>query len=400
VTTIVRPSADKVGEVARAFLLLGLTSFGGPIAHLAYFRREFVERRHWISDADYAQLMALCQLLPGPTSSQVGFSLGLMRAGWLGALAAFACFTLPSAVLMVLFALARPWISGQIGAAVLHGLAIVALVIVAHGLVAMTRQLCPDLPRILIGIAGAAVALLFSHAAEQFIIVAMGAVAGHAICRNVRPVDGQPFLVRYGHGLAGLCLSAFVLLLALLPVVAVWGDGSVAVVAAFYRAGALVFGGGHVVLPLLQDAVVSPGWIGPEEFLASYGFAQALPGPLFSIAAYLGASIAAPGGGILGAATALVAIFLPGFLLVAAALPMWGTMLRRAGTVRAIAGINAAVVGLLAAALVDPLWTTAVHGPGDALIALVGFVLLTLVRVSPLLVTLWCVCASIVGAML
>ena len=387
-------------EVFVAFLKLGLTSFGGPIAHLGYYRREFVERRKWLDDSQFAQLLALCQFLPGPASSQLGFSIGLLRAGWPGAIAAFLAFTLPSALLLFAFAAALPSISGTVGDAAIHGLKIVALAVVAQGVLGMIRQLCPELARQTIATLAALLILLVGQAWVQLLAVALGAAAGVALCRSVQPLSGNGLQLRYGTRLGWTLLGAFALLLAGLPLAASGSGGLLAVSEAFYRAGALVFGGGHVVLPLLEEALVKPGWIGTDEFLAGYGAAQAVPGPMFTLAAYLGARLPGAEGGALGATVALIAIFLPGFLLVAGVLPLWRALARRPVAARAIAGVNAAVVGLLGAALYDPVWTSAVRGGADLAIALVGFTLLVAWRVSALLVVLWCVAASVLAAVL
>jgi chromate transporter len=378
-----------VGEVFRAFLKLGLTSFGGPVAHIGYFRREFVEKRRWLEEGQFAQLLALAQFLPGPASSQLGFGIGLLRAGWVGALVAFLAFTLPSAVLLFAFARALPHLSGAIASAGLHGLKVVALVVVAHGVLGMARQLCPDLPRAAIAALAGAALLVAGTAWMQLVVIALGAAAGAALCRGVAPAPGAALGLRYGARLGTALLALFILLffaLRFFPTTE-----------AFYRAGALVFGGGHVVLPLLEEAVVHPGWVTIDEFLAGYGAAQAVPGPLFSIAAYLGAQLPGAGGGVLGASMALAAIFLPGFLLIAGVLPLWRAIAERPLAARAVAGVNAAVVGLLAAALYDPVWTSAVRGPLDVAIAVVGFALL--LRAGALAVVAWCVLASLLAAL-
>jgi chromate transporter len=390
----------SVAEVFATFLKLGLTSFGGPIAHLGYFRREFVERRAWVGESQFAQLLALCQFLPGPASSQLGFSIGLLRAGWAGALAAFTAFTLPSALLLFAFAALLPQISGTAGDAAIHGLKLVALAVVAQGVLGMTRQLCPDAPRMTIASLAAVFILVSGQAWMQLLAVALGGVAGLAFCRGVQPVPGGGLQLRYGPAIGWTLLAVFALLLVGLPPAAHGRDGLLAVIEAFYRAGALVFGGGHVVLPLLEEAVVKPGWISADEFLAGYGAAQAVPGPMFTLAAYLGARLPGSEGGIVGASIALGAIFLPGFLLVAGVLPLWRAIAGRPFAARAIAGVNAAVVGLLGAALYDPVWTSAVRGPVDIAIALVGFTLLVAWRASPLLVVIWCIVASVAGSIL
>ncbi len=387
-------------EVLAVYLRLGLTSFGGPIAHLAYFHRELVARRRWVADSEYGQLLALCQFLPGPASSQLGFSLGLLRAGWRGALAAFVAFTLPSALLLFGFALLLPRISGAVGTAALHGLKLVALAVVAHGVLTMSRRLCPDRQRLTIAAAAAVVVLLTGRAWVQLVAIAVGAAAGLVACRSVEPASTTGWRLRYGPRLGWLLLVVFAVLLVVLSLPVTQAASPVAAAGAFYRAGALVFGGGHVVLPLLEETVVRPGWVGQDEFLAGYGAAQAVPGPMFSFAAYLGARLPGAVGGGLGAAVALGAIFLPGFLLAAGILPLWASISSRPLAARAVAGINAAVVGLLGAALYDPIWISAVRGPADLAIALAGFTLLTAWRASALLVVVWCVVASVAAALL
>jgi chromate transporter len=394
------PLAGSAGEVFLTFLKLGLTSFGGPIAHLGYFHRELVERRHWIDEARYAQLMALCQFLPGPASSQMGFALGLIRAGWRGALAAFIAFTLPSALLLFAFAQLLPVLSDPYGQAAIHGLKLVAVAVVAQGVLGMAQRLTPDAPRALIAAAAGGIVAISGSAAAQILVVAIGAVLGLVFCRHVAGISGPSFALRYGLRVAAVFLIVFALLLA----AALWPQDSAsplaAAAAAFYRAGALVFGGGHVVLPLLQEAVVAPGWVSADDFLAGYGAAQAVPGPMFSLAAFLGARLDGAHGGMLGASVSTLAIFLPGFLLIAGALPLWRSIQNRASAASALAGINAAVVGLLAAALYDPVWTSAVITPADFAIALIGFALLVATRVSVLAVLAWCVLASITRAWL
>jgi chromate transporter len=390
-----KAQGSSVREVFQTFLKLGLTSFGGPLAHISYYRRELVERRQWLDDSRFAQLLAICQFLPGPASSQMGFSLGLLRAGWGGAVAAFLAFTLPSALLMFAFALFLPDLSGESGRAAIHGLKLVALAVVAHGVLGMARQLCPDVSRRAIGIVVAGIILLSGKAWVQLPVVALGAVAGLAVCRDVPPLAGENFPLRYGSRCGGALLGLFALLLAGLPLAASAQDGLVAVIEAFYRAGALVFGGGHVVLPLLRDAVVKPGWLTADEFLAGYGAAQAVPGPMFTLAAYLGERLPGETGGVAGAVAAVAAIFLPGFLLVAGVLPLWQSLTRHPVAARAMAGVNAAVVGLLGAALYDPIWTSAVRGFLDVAIALAGFAMLQSRRGGALIVVAWCVLAAL-----
>jgi len=386
--------AGSVREVFAVFLGLGLTSFGGPIAHLGYYRRQLVERRRWLDDDQYAQIVALAQFLPGPASSQVGFGLGLMRAGWAGALAAFAGFTLPSALLMLAFAAVLPALTGPWAEAAIDGLKLVALAVVAHGVAGMARRLSPDPQRVAIAVAVVVAVLLAGSVRMQLLVIALAAPAGLLLCRHLGAVAATDLPLPHGPRTGFALLGVFALLL--FPALA-WfsGDaGLFAAAAAFYRAGALVFGGGHVVLPLLQEGVVQPGWIAADEFLAGYGIAQAVPGPLFTLAAFLGARLPGADGGLAGAAIALGAIFLPGFLLMAGALPLWRRLAQHPSATRAVAGVNAAVVGLLAAALYDPLWVTAIHGMADFMIALAGFGLLLSGRVPVLLVVAFCVAAS------
>jgi chromate transporter len=387
--------ARSVAEVFATFLKLGLTSFGGPIAHLGYFHREIVARRQWLDEVHYGQLVGLCQFLPGPASSQLGFSLGLIRAGWLGAIAAFVAFTLPSALLLFAFAYAMPQVESLYGQAAIHGLKLVAVAVVAQGVLAMAQRLAPDLPRRLMAAAAGGIVLLYTTGIAQLVVVAGGALIGVWLCRNVQAASGTTFDVPYGPTTGAILLVIFAVLLAASIGIGANASPLAAVAAAFYRAGALVFGGGHVVLPLLQEAVVKPGWITTDQFLAGYGVAQAVPGPMFTVAGFLGASFPGARGGVIGAITSTVAIFLPGFLLVAGVLPFWRTVGDRARAVGALAGINAAVVGLLAAALYDPVWKNAVLAPADFAIALVAFVLFRSTRASVLLVLAWCVLASI-----
>lgn len=388
----------SVAEVFIAFLKLGLTSFGGPIAHIGYYRQAFVENRRWLSEAQFAQLLVLCQFLPGPASSQMGFSLGLLRAGWLGAIAAFLAFTLPSALLLFAFAQWLPYLTDSVGSAAIHGLKLVALAVVAQAVWLMAKQLTPDWRRRAIALAAVLFLLLVNHPLAQIAVVVGSALAGFLLCQG-QNLPSASFTLNYGHRLAWVLLTVFVLLLIGLPLLS-GSSHLLAVVEAFYRAGALVFGGGHVVLPLLESTVVEPGWVAADEYLAGYGAAQAVPGPVFSVAAYLGAMLPGDSGGLLGAIVALLAIFLPGFLLVAAMLPLWKTLLKYPAASSAVAGVNAGVVGLLAAALYDPIWVSVVHHWSDFAIALVGFLMLQWARLSALLVVLWCIAASVGMALL
>ena len=390
------PPAGQSAEVFRVFLKLGLTAFGGPVAHLGYMRDEFVQRRGWLDDARFAQLLAICQFLPGPASSQLGFAIGLQRGGWRGALCAFAGFTLPSALLMFGFATLAPLLGHGAGLAVLHGLKLVAVAVVAHALLGMARQLTPDAPRLLIAIAALALLLVAASAWMQLVAIGLGGLLGTWLCRHVQAPAAAPLSVPGGARLAGACLALFLAGLAtalLLPATKTPGIADVA--GAFYRAGALVFGGGHVVLPLLQHTVVDSGWVDRDTFLAGYGAAQALPGPMFSLAAFLGAEIPLGLPAAVGATVALLAVFLPGFLLLLAVLPAWARLARLPLARGALAGINAAVVGLLAAAFHDPVWTQGVRTPADLVIAAAGFALLAVARVHALWVVLGCVAATL-----
>lgn len=379
----------RVGEVALAFLRLGLTSFGGPIAHLGYFRTEFVERRKWIDDRGYADLVALAQFLPGPASSQVGFALGMLRAGPLGALVAFLAFTLPSAALLVAVAYGAATIEGPIAEGVVHGLKLVAVAIVAHAVWGMARTLTPDVPRAAIAVAALLVVVFAGGILAQVGAILLGAVAGILLLRRPAEEVPEPVPFRIPKAAGVAALAVFGVLLAGLPVLAALARvPALALADAFYRAGALVFGGGHVVLPLLEAEVVQPGWVPAADFLAGYGAAQAVPGPLFTFSAYLGA-LAEPGpGGVAGAAVALVAIFLPGMLLLVGVLPFWDALRRLPAAQALVRGANAAVVGILAAALYDPVFVTAVvDAPSFALVA-AGVVLLVVARVPPWVVVL------------
>jgi chromate transporter len=383
-----RPSGTP-GEVFRAFAKLGITSFGGPIAHLGYFRDELVTRRRWVDDRGYADLVALCQFLPGPASSQVGFALGLLRAGPLGALAAWLAFTLPSAVLMVAFAAAAGMFGGVVGSGILTGLKIVAVAIVAQAVWGMARSLTPDARRAGIAVVAAVIVLLAAGSLGQVAAIVLGALAGLWLCRAETTGDAVALPLRISTRAGLIALGLFVALLIGLPVAAaLLSSPALDVADAFFRAGALVFGGGHIVLPLLEAEVVTGGWVSPEEFLAGYGAAQAMPGPLFTFAAYLGA-LAAPGAaGLAYAALALVAIFVPGMLLLLGVLPFWNALRARPAAQAAMRGANAAVVGILAAALYDPVFVTAIVDSATFGLALVCFVLLVAWRTPPWVVVL------------
>jgi chromate transporter len=373
------PERGTVVEVFLVFLKLGVSSFGGPIAHLGYYRNELVVRRKWLDETTYADLVALCQFLPGPASSQAGFSLGVLRGnGLLGGLAAWFAFTMPSAVIMFAFAMGAASFTGPVAEGFLHGLKLVAVAVVAQAIWGMACSLTPDRPRAAIALAAVAVVVTFAGSIAQIAAIALGACAGLWLCRGeAPPVSGHlNFPVTRLSG--GIALLLFAALLLLTPVLAAAsGSHTIAMFDAFYRSGALVFGGGHVVLPLLQAQVVNPGWVSNETFLAGYGLAQAVPGPLFTFAAYLGAVMNSPPNGLAGAAIALVALLLPGMLLVYGMLPFWDAMRARPAAQAALRGTNAAVVGILGAALYNPVWTSAVTSGRDFALALAGFLLLT-----------------------
>lgn len=383
------PARGSAREVFLAFLRLGLTSFGGPIAHLGYFRTEFVERRAWMDDREYADLVALSQFLPGPASSQVGFGIGLLRAGGRGALAAFVGFTLPSASLMVAFAYGAALISGPVGDGLLSGLKIVAVAIVAQALWGMARTLTPDARRAGIAAVALVCAVLVAGSWGQIAAIAVGVAGGLVLCRDaVAPrADMRTFPVSRTAGIVSLALFVAVLVGGPLLVLAT-GAGAVALFDIFARAGALVFGGGHVVLPLLQAGLVAPGWVTDTQFLAGYGFGQAVPGPLFTVAAYLGAVASVGPGGIAGALIALIGIFLPGFLLLVGVLPFWNAVRRRSWAQAAMRGANAAVVGILAGALYSPVFVSAVTDAPSFALAAVCFILLMAWKMPPWAVVL------------
>jgi chromate transporter len=383
-------------EVFLAFAKLGISCFGGPIAHIGYFREEFVRRRAWLSDENFADLVALCQFLPGPASSQVGFSIGLLRGGYIGGLAAWTAFTLPSAILMVLFAYGARYLGGAAGGGLLHGLKLVAVAIVAQAVWGMARTLAPDRERASIAVVAAVIVLLSASSEAQVGAIVLGGIAGLWLGRDVAAAGTDITLkLPVSRGVGTVALILFVFLLAGLPLVhELTGAHAIAVAEAFYQSGALVFGGGHVVLPLLHETVVAPGWVSDNAFLAGYGAAQAMPGPLFTFSAYLGAVI----GGVPGAALALVAIFTPGILILVGVLPFWNALRKRRGAQAIIRGVNAAVVGILGAALYNPVWSSAVGGSADFAAALLCFVLLTVWRLPPIaVVVIGAVCGIGIG---
>jgi chromate transporter len=390
---------DSLWTVFLIFLRLGLTSFGGPVAHLGYFRDEFVHRRRWLDEPHYADLIALCQFLPGPASSQLGMALGALRAGQWGALVAWIGFTLPSAVLMLLVALGLSRHGQWLPAGALHGLMLVSVAVVAHAVWGMAKSLCPDWPRQAMMILATAVALRWPGVAVQLLVIPGAALIGMAWLRPASASDSVGPGRSTSRRLGSVYLLLFLALLALLPLLAAaWHVPWLAQFDVFYRVGSLVFGGGHVVLPLLQSAVVEPGWVDAQMFLAGYGAAQALPGPLFTFAAFLGAAMAEPGG-MLGALLCLVAIFLPSFLLVLGALPFWEGLRRQRRLRTALAGVNAAVVGLLLAALIHPIGSETIVGLLDIALVALAFLVLRSGRVPPwALVLLGALGGGLVGA--
>ena len=390
----------SVLEVLLVFLRLGCTSFGGPIAHLGYYRKEFVERRKWCDESTLAEFIAIAQSLPGPASSQTGFALGIFRAGWAGGLAAWIGFTTPSALLMLAFAYGHSFIGGRAGNGLLHGLQLVAVAVVAQAVLGMQRSLAPDRARIALAILATGLVLLLPAQVATLSAIAAGAVAGLLLFRSQND-DGSDYAgMRLSRAVGLAAAAAFLVLLFLLPLAArLLSSTGLAIISAFYRSGAFVFGGGHVVLPLLEGSVVARGWVSQQAFLAGYGAAQALPGPLFTFAAYLGASVRPSANPFMYGLLALAALFAPGLLAMTAVLPFWSA-LRRNRYVRAcLKGVNACVVGVLIAALFQPLWTSTIHTPGDFWIALAGFALLALWKIPPwIVVTCIAAISAIAGA--
>lgn len=381
-------------EIFRAFLCFGFTSFGGPIAHLGYFQNEFVVRRKWLSEQAFADLVALCQFLPGPTSSQVGFALGMLRDGLLGGCAAWLGFTLPSALTLIIFAYCAGSIDGTIGFAILHGLKIVAVAIVAQAVWSMARKLCPDWQRIVVALIAAGIAIGLVGVYTQIAIIVLGAISGLVLCRTETATIRGQLAVSLSSRAGLVALTVFFALLVGLPIANnLFHNQALDLANVFYRVGALVFGGGHVVLPLLQNEVVQKGWVDSNRFLAGYGVAQAIPGPLFTFAAYLGVVMQAPPNGISGALICLIAIFLPGMLLLIGMLPFWDRFRRLASAEAAMRGLNAAVVGLLGAALYKPLWISTIYTVSDMLFVLVGIALLVVWKIPS-----WGVVMFLVGS--
>lgn len=380
----------RLPEIAGTFLKLGSMSFGGPVAHLSYLREEFVAKRHWLDDDAYADLVALCQFLPGPASSQVVFALGMQRAGVAGALLASVCFTLPSAILMILFAYGVAAVGDLRHAGWLHGLKLAAVAVVAQAVWGMGKKLCPDRARITLALAAAAAVLLIPSSLGQIGAIAAGAVAGWWLYRRAVPgnTQVQAGLARDHLWAAGTLVAFAILLVALPAIAATSGHKELRVFDSFYRAGSLVFGGGHVVLPLLRAEIVPPGWIADDAFLAGYGAAQAVPGPLFTFAAYLGTVIDGGPRAWLGGLICLFGIFLPAWLLIGGALPFWHLLRSKAWAQAALRGANAAVVGVLLAALYNPVWKEGVTSARDVAAVFVAFVCLETWRVPPWLIVI------------
>jgi chromate transporter len=376
-------------EVLLVFFRLGFTSFGGPVAHLGYFRAEFVERRKWLDEPAYVDIVALCQFLPGPASSQVAVTLGTLRAGIPGGLAAWFGFTAPSAVALILFGYGVGTLGDISHVPWLHGLKIVAVAVVAQAVWGMARNLCPDRERATVAAGATLLALAMPSATGQIGAIVAGGLIGWRFFSGAVVTEAQPLAVRIGRPLAiGALVLFFGLLFSLPLIVASTGDRTLALFSSFYRSGALVFGGGHVVLPLLQQAVVPPGWVSNDGFLAGYGAAQAVPGPLFTFAAYLGTVMGPAPNGWAGGLICLLAIYLPSFLLLMGVLPFWDALRRRAAVQAALRGVNAAVVGLLLAALYAPVWTSAIFAPADFGVGVLAFLLLVMWRVPPWLVVI------------
>ncbi len=378
-----KAAQGTIGEVFSAFLKLGLTSFGGPVAHLGYFRAEIVEKRGWLDDRAYADLVALCQFLPGPASSQVGMGLGLMRAGAGGMLAAWLAFTLPSAIALMFAAFGAAALEGGIGQGVLGGLKIVAVAVVAQAVLQMARNLAPDAPRATLAVAAAVAMLIMPSTLMQLAVLAGAALIGLVVLKPEKTEDWPPLAAPVSPVVSVLCLVLFFGLLAGLPLLAQGGEPLLRLADIFYRAGALVFGGGHVVLPLLEADLVPRGLISQDSFLAGYGMAQAVPGPLFTFSAYVGAAVNDVARPVLAAAVCLVAMFLPSFLLVPGVLPFWSKLSRFTAARAALMGVNAGVVGLLAAALYTPVFTSAISSGAEAALALAAWVALAIWKLPP-----------------
>lgn len=376
------------------FLKLGLTSFGGPVAHVAYFRKKFVEELQWLTEEEFGQLLAICQFLPGPASSQLGFSLGLLRAGWGGAILAFLGFTLPSIVLLIGFALALPNFSDNISNTVIHGLKLVACIVVTDAVINMYKKICFDKKRQTIALLSMAVLVIVGSAIGQIVVVLGGALLGIYLCKDAQPNSSNAIRLRYSTKTGVLLLSLFFVVLLLFGLLQGQGD-IFAIGNAFYRAGSLVFGGGHVVLPLLEESIVQPQWISEETFLAGYGASQAIPGPMFSFSAYLGTVIPSSYHFLITATVAVVFMFLPGFLLISAILPLWNNFSKISMAPRILAGVNASIVGLLGAALYNPIYSSSIVSPTDIAVVILGFIALHVWKISSLFIVMGTVFTSL-----
>ncbi|TDR94184.1 chromate efflux transporter [Enterovirga rhinocerotis] len=400
-TNNTRTSYGTPAEVFFAFLKLGLTSFGGPIAHLGYFREELVVRRRWVNEQGYADLVALCQFLPGPASSQVGFALGFLRAGPLGAAAAWLAFTMPSAILLIAFASLAGLFDGPVGQGLIHGLKLVAVAIVAQAIWGMAKSLTPDRPRAAIALFAILIAVLAPTALGQILAIAFGTIAGFWFCRTDTAQQPVQLAFNITKRVGVTCLILFFGLLFGLPLLAgPSGWQPLKLIDVFYRSGALVFGGGHVVLPLLETEVVRTGWVSTNDFLAGYGAAQAVPGPLFTFASYLGFAMTPEPNGLIGAMICLIVIFVPGFLLLAGAIPFWNALRHQSWAQAGLKGTNAAVVGILGAAFYNPVWTSAVLSPIDFAIAVIGFVALVVWKAPSWLMVVAVTIAGLAGKLL
>ena len=390
-TTKAAARGGNSGEVFAVFLRLGLTCFGGPIAHLGYFHEEFVVRRRWLDEKTYIDLVALSQFLPGPASSKVGIAIGLSRAGYVGALAAWTGFTLPSAIALVLFGYGVASLGNALHSGWLHGLMVAAVAVVAQAVLLMMRSLAPDRARATLAVVAAVIVMVLPTSVAQIGAIVLGAVVGLILFRGTPPADHASLPHPVSRAIAVAAIVVFFTILFVLPlVVAAVPNHSLQLFDAFYRAGSLVFGGGHVVLPLLQASVVPPGWVSNDAFLAGYGAAQAVPGPLFTFSAYLGTVMGPTPNGWVGAILCLVAMFLPAFLLVIGPLPFWDALRRRSWAQGALRGVNAAVVGLLLSALYNPVWTSGITNAGDFALGVAGFLLLFMWKAPPWLVVVFC----------
>lgn len=387
-------------EVWKSFIKLGFTAFGGPVAHIGFFRQEFVERQRWLTDNQFSQLLAICQFLPGPASSQMGMAIGLIRAGWAGAFAAFIAFTLPSAIVLFGFAGLAMSLDNATGIAIINGLKLVAVAVVAHALLGMSKTLTPDWTRRGIAFAAVIILLLATSTWMQLLVILLGGIVGIWLCQ-ARHLESSEIKVPYSQRSAVVLGMLFTALL-LASFLSTTSSESTPfnLFANFYQAGALVFGGGHVVLPLLEQGTVGNGWMTTDTFLAGYGAAQAVPGPLFTLSTYLGANIDTGLASGWSALIATLAIFLPGFLLLLALLPFWGKLTATPKAAAAVAGVNAAVVGLLAAAWYDPVITSSIKSWADIIIAIAGFMILAVLKKSALWTVLFCVLASLLFSVL